>query len=110
MASGFIDSPLDFNELLVERPAATFVLQASGPGVHKLGLHSGDLLIVDRSKTPYNGCLIVCPLDDDLHIKQYRKTTQGIELYPHMTSYGAQTVDSAELTVWGVVTYVIHKA
>ena len=48
-AEQYVESPLDLNELLVHRPAATFFVRAAGDSMTGAGIRSGDILVVDRS-------------------------------------------------------------
>ena len=48
-ADDYVEGALDLNEYLVEHPAATYCLRASGDSMIGTGIHDGDLLIVDRA-------------------------------------------------------------
>lgn len=50
---------LSLDELLIKNPNATFIGLASGDSMQKIGIFSGDLLIVDRAKEVKNGSVIV---------------------------------------------------
>ena len=54
-ADDYLEGALDLNEHLIERPAATFFLRVTGDSMTGAGIHSGDLLIVDKSVTPADG-------------------------------------------------------
>ena len=54
-AEQYVERPLDLNELLVARPAATYFVRAEGDSMEGAGIRSGDLLVVDRSLEPVNG-------------------------------------------------------
>ena len=58
-ADDYLDLPIDLNEYLVENSAATFYIRVSGNSMQDEGIDDGDLLVVDRSKTPKNNdCLL----------------------------------------------------
>jgi DNA polymerase V len=46
-ADDYLDQPLDFNELLIENPAATFAVRISGESMSGAGLYPGDIAIVN---------------------------------------------------------------
>ena len=46
-AEQYQETPLDLNELLVKRPAATFFVKVQGDSMVGAGIHDGDLLVVD---------------------------------------------------------------
>ena len=61
-AEQYLEPPLDLNELLVKRPAATFFVKVEGDSMINAGIHDKDLLVVDRSLTPANGGVALSPL------------------------------------------------
>src|SRR5208283_3271949 len=48
-ADDYIEKNLDLNELLVQKPAATFFVRAQGESMLGAGIHPNDILVVDRS-------------------------------------------------------------
>ena len=62
-AEQYLEPPLDLNELLVKRPAATFFVRVEGDSMINAGIHDKDLLVVDRSLTPSNGDIIIASVD-----------------------------------------------
>ena len=46
-AEQYQEPPLDLNELLVKRPAATFFVRVQGDSMIGVGIHDGDLLVVE---------------------------------------------------------------
>ena len=59
-AEQYLEPPLDLNELLVKRPAATFFVKVEGDSMINAGIQDKDLLVVDRALTPANGDIIIC--------------------------------------------------
>lgn len=108
-ADDYIDRALDLNEHLIKNPAATFFVKAHGDSMTGAGIHSGDLLVVDRSLTPRDGNIVVAVLDGELTVKRLRKKAGRISLVPenpaHATLFPGE---DADFTVWGVVTSVVH--
>ncbi len=47
-----IEMHLDLNEYLVQHPAATFLVRATGDSMEGAGIYEGDILVVDRSLEP----------------------------------------------------------
>ena len=58
-ADDYLDLPIDLNEYLVENSAATFYIRVSGNSMQDEGIDDGDLLVVDRSKTPKNNDIVI---------------------------------------------------
>ena len=51
-ADDYVEKTLDLNELLVQKPAATFFVCAQGESMLGAGIHPTDILVVDRSIEP----------------------------------------------------------
>jgi DNA polymerase V len=72
LAEQYQEPPLDLNELLVKRPAATFFVRVQGDSMIGEGIHDGDLLVVDRSLRPASGDVIIACVDGDFTVKTLR--------------------------------------
>ena len=106
-ADDYLDRPLDFNELLVANPAATFAVKIAGDSMKNVGIFPGDVAIVDRSLTAWDGCIVVALLDGEF--KRFRLTPGGIVLQPENRKYQAIEVgEDADFQVWGVVKNTIR--
>ena len=71
-AEQYQETPLDLNELLVKRPAATFFVKVQGESMVGEGIRDGDLLVVDRSLRPASGDVIIACVDGDFTVKTLR--------------------------------------
>ena len=71
-AEQYLEPPLDLNELLVRRPAATYFVRVEGDSMSGAGIHDGDLLVVDRSLRPADGDVIIASVDGDFTVKTLR--------------------------------------
>ncbi|MBT7942156.1 MAG: translesion error-prone DNA polymerase V autoproteolytic subunit, partial [Alphaproteobacteria bacterium] len=69
-ADDYMEGALDLNEHLIRRPAATFFLRVLGDSMTGAGIHSGDLLIVDRSIHPIDGHIVIAVIDGELTVKR----------------------------------------
>ena len=73
-------------------------------------INDGDLLVVDRSVKPYNGCVAVCFLNGEFTLKRLLVEKDTITLMPANKRYKPIVLHKGdELTVWGIVTYCIQK-
>ena len=110
-ATDYLENKLDLNEYLVKHPAATFIVKASGLSMIEAGILSGDLLIVDRSVVPKNDNIVIASVFGDLTVKKLRKKGSALFLVSANNEYSSIEVkEEMECFIWGVVTYVIHKA
>lgn len=109
-ADDYLEGKLDITKHLVKHPAATFYVRVSGDSMIGAGIHSGDLLVVDRSLEPKNGNVIVAALDGELTVKRLYQKNGIIRLLPENPQYQPIEIqDGQSFEIWGVVTNVIHQ-
>jgi DNA polymerase V len=107
MAKGLNDINLDPCELL-EEPGSYCALVVNTDILWEAGIQKGDQVVVDRSRQPLNGNIVIAKIGDDLCLRKIlieegRKTllTPGTSLAPlsgeHLFYF------------WGVVIYVLKK-
>jgi len=125
-AEQYQETPLDLNELLVQRPAATFFVKVQGESMIGEGIHDGDLLVVDRSLRPANGDVIIASVEIspersehceamslegcDFTVKTYRRDKGGVRLEPANPEYLVFRLrPGQELDYFGKVTACIHR-
>lgn len=106
-ARDHLDSQLDFNELMIRRPASTFVVRADGKSMVKCGIGPGDYLVVDRSIEAIHGNIVVAAVDGDFLVKRLQtspcmKLIAMSDEHPNIELSGDQ-----QLEIFGVVTYVV---
>lgn len=109
-ADDHIQKNLDLNEHLIHKPAATFFVRAQGNSMTKAGIHEGDILIVDRSLTPIHGKIVIAAVDGMLTVKRIIFKGKETWLYPENDEFKPILLEEyQDVTIWGVVTNVIHK-
>lgn len=109
-AEQYIESPLDLNELLVRKPAATFFVRAAGDSMLGAGIRPGDILVVDRSLEPEDGSIVIACVDNEFTVKYLRKDAAGVRLEAGNRRYQPIVLqEGMELRIFGVVTAVIHR-
>ena len=108
-ADDFVGYSLDLNELLIKHPLSTFLVTVSGNSMTNAGIHSGDILVVDKAGEPTDGKIVIAVIDGEFTVKRLR-IIQGVPcLMPENPDYPViQMKESMELMIWGVVTSVIH--
>ena len=106
----YIERYLDLNQQLIRHPAATFIVIATGDSMTDVGIHSGDMLLVDRSLDAQHGAIVIAALNGELTVKRLSKTPNKVQLLPENPRYKPIDITEGEdLVIWGVVTYVIHS-
>lgn len=109
-ADDYLDGSLDLNQHLIKHPTATFFVRVAGESMREAGIHSGDVLIVDRALTPSDGSVIIAVVNGELTVKRLAKRKGTLMLMPENQHYPPLAITEATaFEVWGVVTYVIHR-
>ncbi|MCX7098518.1 MAG: translesion error-prone DNA polymerase V autoproteolytic subunit [Methylococcales bacterium] len=108
-ADDYVEKTLDLNELLVQKPAATFFVRAQGESMLGAGIHPDDILVVDRSLEPVAGKIVICALNGELTVKRLARGNGQWQLRAENPAYPDIAVhEDLEMVIWGVVTNVIH--
>lgn len=108
-AGDYMEGKLDLNQYLVKHPAATFFVRVTGDSMIEKGIHSGDILIVDRSLDPKDGNIVIAVVDSEPTVKQLEKRNGKLRLLPANKNYEPVEVSEQQsFEIWGIVTNVIH--
>ncbi len=107
-AADYATSELDLNEYCIRHPSATYFVRALGDSMNDMGLHSGDLMIVDKSERAVHGDIVIAEIDGEFTVKQLLLKPR-IALQPMNTAYPTLYPDPEHLQIFGVVTAFIHK-
>lgn len=106
-ADDYLDGHIDLSEHLIPRPAATFLVRASGRSMQGAGISDGDELIVDRSIQPRDGQIVIAVVDGEFLVKTLR--TKGVpRLVAAHPDYPETPLAGRDVLIWGVVTCVLH--
>lgn len=109
-ADDFLEGSLDLNRLVIRHPEATFFARVEGDSMKDEGIVEGDILVVDKSIEPYDGCLAVAVVDGEFTLKRVRMEPDKILLVPANPKYKViEIFPDNEFSVWGVVRYVVKK-
>ena len=103
-ADDYLDRPLDFNELLIENPAATFAVRIAGESMRGAGLFPGDIAVVDRARKPVDGSIVLALLAGEFTVKRYRCKGARIWLQAENPSFkDIELTEDSAFEVWGVI-------
>lgn len=109
-ADDYSEARLDLNKQLISNASATFYARVRGDSMTQAGIFDGDLLIIDKSKIPVNGSIVVCLIDGEFTVKRLRKIENEFCLMPENDNYQPIKIKPEnDVTIWGVVTYTIKK-
>lgn len=109
-ALDFVDVSIDLNKHLIERPSATYYGRVQGESMKDAGISDGDLIIIDKSLPPADGKIAVCYLDGEFTLKRLKVNKTGVWLMPENENFKPIKIEEhSNLTIWGIVTYIIKK-
>jgi DNA polymerase V len=110
-ADDHLEGEIDLAQLLIERPAATFLMRVSGHSMTGAGILDGDYVVVDRSLEPRAGHVVVAVRASEMTIKRLRRRKDGrLLLVAENPDYPAVLIEEDDGTeVWGVVVGVVRK-
>ena len=100
--------PVSLDQFLVQHPGHTFLLRVSGDSMIDEGIHTGDLVILDKKREPRNKDIVAALIDDEWTLKYFHNENGSVFLtaanpkYPPL--YPKQSLD-----IGGVVVSVIKK-
>ena len=109
-ATDHVEDDIDLNVHLIKNIPSTFLIRVQGKSMNKVGIHDGDLLVVDRSINPKNFSTVIANINEELVVKTFLK-----EKNQSFLTSGSKDIkdtiillENPEVVIWGVVTYVIH--
>ena len=109
-ATDYVEDDIDLNAHLIKNIPSTFLIRVQGKSMSNIGIHDGDLLVVDKSLNPKNFSTVIVNVNEELVVKNFIKEKDQ----SFLTSGSKKLKDRINLTenpeifIWGVVTYVIH--
>ncbi|HDO7154502.1 translesion error-prone DNA polymerase V autoproteolytic subunit [Yokenella regensburgei] len=107
-AQDYVEAELDLNDYCILRPSSTYFVRAIGNSMTDIGLHSGDLLIVDKAERPQHGDIVIAEIEGEFTVKRLLLTPRP-GLQAMNPAYPTLYPDPEQLQVFGVVTAFIHK-
>ena len=109
-ATDYVEDDIDLNACLIKNAPSTFLIRVQGKSMNSIGIHDGDLLVVDRSLNPKKFSTVIANVNEELVVKNFVKENNQ----SFLTSGSKKLKDkinlaeNPEVFIWGVVTYVIH--
>ena len=74
------------------------------------GIGNGDLLVVDRSKKPVHGDIVIAAIDGEFTVKRLQ-LNPVVMLVPENSAYAPIRISSEDtLDIFGVVTFIVKAA
>jgi DNA polymerase V len=109
-ADDYVEQRISLDEHLIQHRESTFFMRVSGDSMRGLGIFDGDLLVVDRALPAAHGCVVIAVLDGEFTVKQLLHTADGQVLRAAHPDYPDTLIKpEQDFSVWGVVSWNIHK-
>ena len=105
-ARGYEAATIDLNALLVHNAPATFYMRMRGSQLMYRGIFPEDLLVVDRSKPPVPGCIVVVRQDDEFVC---RELVRDGDRFVFSDGTGNLSPVTEDTELFGTVTGVVRK-
>ena len=102
---------IDLVKMLCPNPEASYLIRVRGDSMIEAGINSGDIVIVDKSnRNPTESEVAVCEFNGEYTLKHVVRRGKTYFLVPDNPNYPEWEIHEGDtFTVWGTVTYVIHK-
>lgn len=109
-AEDFSNESLNITSEIVKNPASTFYARVNGESLKDDGINDGDILVIDKSVEPYQGCIAMCYIDGEFTLKHIDIHPDHILLIPANKEFKPiKVTPDNDFTIWGVVRYAIKK-
>lgn len=105
-AEEHVEKRLDPNDFLIDQEDATFFVTIQGYSMMDVGLLPGDKAVVDRSKIPNIGDIVLAVINGEFTIKTLGKHKSGApRLMPANKDFKPiEITEEMQFEIWGVVT------
>ena len=109
-ATDYVEDDIDINACLIKNIPSTFLIRAQGKSMNSVGIHDGDLFVVDRTLNPKNFSTVIANVNEELVVKSFVKEKNQSFLISESKKFKDKInlTENPEVLIWGVVTYVIH--
>ena len=109
-ATDYVEDDIDLNGHLIKNIPSTFLIRVQGKSMNNVGIHDGDLLVVDRSLNPKNFSTVIVNINEELVVKSFlrEKNETFLTSGSKKPDDKINLTENSEISIWGVVTYVIH--
>lgn len=72
------DFALSIDRYLIDKPSETLLFEVRGDSMIDAGIHEGDFVVIERTRTPTVGDTVLALVDNALTLKSSPKTPMGV--------------------------------
>jgi len=99
---------VSMDDYLVDKPESSFLLSVTGDSMVGAGIMEGDLVVVDRNRSPRNGDIVLAEVDGQWTMKYFRRRGREVLLEAANPAYPT-ICPREELKIGGVITASVRK-
>ena len=108
-AQDHIEQEISLDQLLELRAPHTYIARSEGYSMIGVGIHDGDLLIIDRSREAEHGDIVIAAVNNEPLVKRLSRQGGLIVLLSENEAYAPRYIlEGDELRVWGVVRFSVR--
>lgn len=94
-------------QLLLHRHSAeeAFMLRVQGESMAGVGIHDGDILVVEQYHSPADGDIVVARVDrEEVTVKRFFRNGKSVTLFPENPSFSPMVFSAGSVEILGKVT------
>lgn len=99
---------MSLDEYLIKNKEATFMLKVKGDSMIDAGIMEGDMVLVERGKTPRPGQIVIANVDGEFTMKYFRKKGDRVYLEAANKKYSPIYPEN-DLRIEAIVQAVIRR-
>jgi SOS regulatory protein LexA len=99
---------ISMDEYLVAKPDSSFLLKVTGDSMIDACIMEGDLVIVERDRSPKSGDIVLAEVDGQWTMKYFRREGKDVVLEAANSAYPVIR-PKEELKIGGVITATVRK-
>ena len=106
-----LSQDIELLRMLCPNPESSYLIRVQGSSMIDAGIYDGDIIIVDKAnREPTSSEVAVCELNGEYTLKRVSMKDGKAWLIPANPDFPKiEVTDADEFSVWGTVTYIIHK-
>ena len=99
---------MNLEDYLITNPQSTYLLKVEGDSMIKAGIHQGDLVLVEKDRTPKTGDIVIAQVDNEWTLKYFEQKGKRVSLRAANEKYPT-IIPTQELVIAGVAIANIRK-
>ena len=107
-AEGDVQEQITIDRFLIQQPAKTVLIRVKGDSMLEVGIHDGDLAVVERKTEAVPGDIVVAVVDDQFTLKTLARDKDGYHLVPANPKY-LVIRPNGKLEIFGVLVGLVRK-